>query len=85
MIQARRIGHATFETPDLDAAVVGEPVDDVVHAVDRAAGERLHVEWHLNSMPGDALVPPLVPDTAHPVAPWTQGSAACSCPMVAPG
>ncbi len=23
-------------------------------------GERLHVEWHLNSMPGDALVPPLV-------------------------
>ena len=23
-------------------------------------GERLQVEWHLNSMPGDALVPPLV-------------------------
>ncbi len=23
-------------------------------------GERLHVEWHLNSMPGDALVPPLL-------------------------
>ncbi len=23
-------------------------------------GDRLHVEWHLNSMPGDALVPPLV-------------------------
>ena len=23
-------------------------------------GERLHVEWHLQSMPGDALVPPLV-------------------------
>jgi two-component system sensor histidine kinase AlgZ len=23
-------------------------------------GERLEVEWHLNSMPGDALVPPLV-------------------------
>src|SRR6266545_6681030 len=23
-------------------------------------GERLHVEWHVTSMPGDALVPPLV-------------------------
>ena len=23
-------------------------------------GERLRVEWHLNSMPGDALIPPLV-------------------------
>ena len=68
----RRAEHALENMADLFRALMGNashlaPLEDEV-ALSRAyleleqlrLGDRLQVSWHINKMPGDALIPPLV-------------------------